>query len=114
MAVLVGVDMLSSGWTAATTAAALLGTFLEGLHHRERYGIGPAGPIGRRSTWLFVLLLVALLAAKVAVMVIAETRMSPWWAALAMVGALAVTLLLGARYHRAMREVLAHRLGRRL
>ncbi|MDN5900303.1 MAG: hypothetical protein L0H74_09565 [Brachybacterium sp.] len=114
MAVLVGVDMLSAGWMAATTAATLLGTFLVGLHYRTRYGVVPAGPIGRRSTWLLVFLLVALLLAKVAVMVIADTGISPWGAALPMIGALAVTLLFGARYHLAMREVLAHRLGRRL
>lgn len=114
MAVLVGVDILSSGWMAITTAAVLLGAFVLGRHYRRQHGMSPTGPIGRRSTWILVILLAALLAAKVAVMVIAATGISPGWVALPMMAAAVMTLLLGTRYHHAMREVLAHRLGRRL
>lgn len=111
MGLLVGADLLPSGGMAAATAVAVLGIILVRVHHRRQFGIAPIGPLGRRPTRLMMLLFAALLAAKVAVMIVSDTGIAPWWAALPVSVAVVTTSVLGARYHAAMREAYAHRFG---
>lgn len=107
--VFVGAEVLPGNWAILVAGLAIMGVVLANSLTRRRLGIMPAGPLGSRATWLFVAQLALLLAAKMAATVLSDLSASPWWSLIPVAVAFVGVLLLGDRYHRAMRQQLVMR-----
>lgn len=113
IAVFVGADALPGFWAIAVSVLALAGMLRVPAFDRRRRGVMPAGPLGPRATWLFVGLLAVALAAKMSVLALSESSVSPWWTTIPVGVAFVGVLALGGRYFREMRTQLALRTGGR-